>query len=108
MNMSNKIVKDAFIKIKISDDRYIMAMKSTAVLELLASMVNGAVEMLQKEELRKGIIEEGFHPDYLDGFHASAKIMYDTFVKLIDTAEVNYAIGDITPGSISRIDPTSL
>ena len=29
MNMSNKIVKDAFIKIKISDDRYIMAMKST-------------------------------------------------------------------------------
>ena len=106
--MSNKLIKDAFIKIKISDDKYLLTLKSSAVLDVLQNMLNGAVEMRDTDELRNAIIEEGFHPDYLDGFHASAKMMYDTFVKLIDTAEVNYAIGEITPGAITRVDSESL
>ena len=106
--MSNKLIKDAFIKIKISDDKYLLTLKSSAVLDVLQNMLNGAVEMRDTDELRNAIIGEGFHPDYLDGFHASAKIMYDTFVKLIDTAQVNYAIGEITPGVITRVDSESL
>ena len=106
--MSNKLIKDAFIKIKLPNDKSLLTIKSTAVLALLQNMVSGSVEMIEKDELRNSIIEEGFHPDYLDGFHAAAKIMYDTFVKLIDTAEVDYAIGDITPGSISRVNPETL
>ncbi len=106
--MSDKIIKDAFIKIKLSDEKHITAIKCSAVVELLADMVNASIEMIQTEELRNGIIKEGFHPDYLEGFHASAKIMYDTVMQLIDKAEVDYTIGEITPGSIKKIDPTSL
>jgi hypothetical protein len=102
------IMKNACVKLKISDDKYILAIKTDYVLEFLNRSVKDMEEMTESPTVMEEAIKQGLSIEFIAGMQAAAKLIHENFIAVVDKVNSDFMYSEVTPGSISKVNPDQI
>lgn len=96
-----------FIKLKPKDSgTSIMALPAGSFIKFFEFATQAGEEMMTLPETTK--IEEKISDEFIGGYIAAVNFMKNMFIDQMNKAMVNTEIAEITPGSVSEIDPSKI